>query len=73
MVPDAATAMSIAYAVAIPIYGKKQIDSELPLHAILKGQTWMVEGTLPKGVEGGTVFVEIDRASGKIIYLLHGK
>ncbi|WP_158789358.1 NTF2 fold immunity protein [Granulicella sp. L46] len=65
--------MSIAYAVAIPIYGKKQIDSELPLHATLKGQTWRVEGTLAKGLEGGTVLVEIDRVSGKIVYLMHGK
>jgi hypothetical protein len=73
MVPNAATATAIAYAEALPVYGKKQIESELPLHAALKGQIWSVHGTLPKGWMGGTLTIQIDKASGKILYLMHGK
>lgn len=74
MVPDAATATAIAFAIALPVYGKKQIESELPLHAVLKGQIWSVQGTLPKEwTTGGTVTIEIDKTSGKILYLMHGK
>jgi hypothetical protein len=44
-VPDAATAIGIAAAVWVPIYGKKQIDSEKPYIATLKGDVWTVVGT----------------------------
>lgn len=46
-VPDATTAMKIAEAVLIPIYGQGQIDSEHPLHAVLKDDVWTVETTSP--------------------------
>lgn len=45
-VPDAKTAIAIAQAVLIPVYGEKQIASEQPLHASLKNNVWTVEGTL---------------------------
>jgi NTF2 fold immunity protein len=35
-VPDAKTAIAIAEAVLIPVYGEKQIAAEQPLHATLK-------------------------------------
>jgi hypothetical protein len=44
VVPDADTAKSIALAVAIPIWGKDIVTSELPLRAGLKGNVWTVIG-----------------------------
>jgi hypothetical protein len=45
-VPDAQTAVKIAEAVLIPVYGEKQIRSEEPLTGQLKGDVWTVGGTL---------------------------
>ena len=54
-VPDAKTAVKIAEAVLVPIYGEKQIESERPFTATLKDGAWTVTGTLrcPDG-KGGT-------------------
>jgi len=46
-VPDSQTAVKIAEAVLIPVYGEKQIRSEEPFTAELKGAVWTVGGTLP--------------------------
>jgi hypothetical protein len=74
-VPDAATAIKIAEAVWIPIYGQKQIEEERPFKAKLvqNGSVWLVYGTLPEGWVGGTAVVRIRKSDGKIIYLTHEK
>jgi hypothetical protein len=73
-VPDKDTAIAIAYAVAVPIYGKKLMDEELPFRAELVDGVWVVLGTLHCDLcAGGTVIVEIDKASGKILFMIHTK
>ncbi|RSK42977.1 YbbC/YhhH family protein [Hymenobacter perfusus] len=71
-VPDKATAIKIAEAVWLPIYGKK-IYKEKPFNAVSKGTSWIVEGSLPEGMEGGVVFIEINKADGRIVRVTHGK
>ena len=70
-VPDAKTAVAIAEAVLIPIYGKEQINSEKPLKANLKDGIWTVQGSLPKGWDGGTAVVKIAKQDGRIIFVTH--
>ena len=70
-VPDKDTAIAIACAVAVPIYGSKKVDAEKPFRAELEGGRWTVLGTLQGASLGGTVIVQIDQASGKIYYLSH--
>jgi len=55
-VPDNATAVKVAEAVLIPVYGAKQIESERPFTATLKKGVWTVAGTLrcPDGKGGFT-------------------
>jgi NTF2 fold immunity protein len=81
-VPDSGTAVQIAEAVLIPIYGKKQIESERPFTATLKGDTWTVEGTLrcPDGkggttteCDGGVAVVKISKIDARILYMMHGQ
>jgi hypothetical protein len=73
-VPDKETAVAIAYAVAIPVYGKDQVESEKPFRAELESEKWTVLGTLDKRwTSGGTVIVQIDKATGQIVYLNHSK
>jgi hypothetical protein len=46
-VPDAATALKIAEAVLIPVYGEALTRSERPFKAVLEGDVWIITGTVP--------------------------
>ncbi len=71
-VPDSATAVRIAIAVWIPIYGERQIMSEQPFHATLKNSVWTVSGSLPQGAnQGGTARVRISKRDGRILFVIH--
>jgi NTF2 fold immunity protein len=73
-VPDAATAIKIAVAVWVPIYGQKQIDSEKPYVATLKGDVWTVVGTFhcEGNCVGGVALIEISKRDGTILKVIHG-
>ncbi len=70
-VPDSQTAIRIAEAVWIPIYGEKLISKEKPFNAVLRGDTWIVSGTLPPQVDGGTAIAEISKRDGRIVRVIH--
>jgi len=72
-VPDAATATRIAEAVLVPIYGARQIQSEQPLRATLRGNVWEVTGHLPAGRLGGIAVVEIAKRDARILRVSHGQ
>jgi hypothetical protein len=78
-VPDEATAIRVAEAVFIPIYGEKHVFSERPFHAKLQDGTWKVTGTLGKPpkrgdlVYGGTMVAEIERSTGSVKAVYHLK
>ncbi len=72
--PDAKTAIKIAEAVLVPIYGKKTINCEKPLKAELIDGIWHVTGTMPKGFTlGGVATIEINKMDGKISNVIHGE
>src|SRR5262245_33880238 len=66
-VPDAATAIKIAEAVWIPIYGEETLKDEKPFTAHLVNGVWIVRGTLPKDRDGGTAYAEISKETGCIL------
>jgi hypothetical protein len=73
-VPDSSTAVRIAEAVWIPIYGQAQVRRERPFRAILRGGVWTVTGTLhpPRSV-GGVALAEIAKRDGRILRVSHGR
>jgi hypothetical protein len=71
-VPDKITAIKIAIAVWLPIYGKT-IYKEKPYSAELKNGVWFVQGSLPKGSVGGVAEIAIQKSDGKILGVIHGK
>lgn len=73
-VPDSATAVRIAEAVWIPIYGEKQMRRERPFVAHLSAGVWTVESSLlrPSNV-GGVAVAEIAKQDGRILRVSHGK
>jgi hypothetical protein len=81
-VPDSQTAVKVAEAVLIPVYGEKQICSEEPFTAELKGAVWTVGGTLrcPDGkggfttdCDGGVAVVKLSKTDGRVLFMLHYK
>jgi len=72
-VPDAATAIQIAVAVWVPIYGRENIERQKPYHAELRNGVWFVYGTLPTGTRGGTAEAEIAKSDGRVLRVIHGK
>ncbi|HLO85027.1 MAG TPA: YbbC/YhhH family protein [Nostocaceae cyanobacterium] len=71
-VPDKGTALKIALAVWLPIYGNA-IYKEQPFNAVLKDEVWTVTGSLPKGSIGGVALIRIQKKDGKVLRVTHGK
>lgn len=72
-VRNAQSAIEIAMAAWIPVYGKAHIEGGKPYHAFLKDGIWHVNGTLPKNTLGGVPVAEIRAADGKVLRVGHGK
>src|SRR3989338_6827297 len=72
-VPNEETAIKIAEAVWLPIYGKEVVDREKPFKATFEGDLWHVEGSLPEGWKGGVAEIEINKSDGKVLRVTHGK
>lgn len=75
-VPNAETAVKIAEAVLVPVYGEKKILAERPFKAKLEGDVWTVSGSLLCGTPqcaGGTAEVKIAKSSGQILQMVHYK
>ncbi len=82
-VPDSTTAVKVAEAVLIPVYGKEKIESERPFKATLENGVWTVDGTLHcsdgKGgvtttlCDGGTAEVKLSKADGRVLKMIHYK
>lgn len=74
-VPDETTAINVAKAILVPIYGEQVLTLE-PYTAFLnKNEVWVVKGSLPyvEGRKGGVPRVEIQKIDCKIIHVSHGK
>ena len=77
-VPDAATAIRIAEAVLIPVYGEANVAAERPFYADLNVDVWTVRGTLhcsdtKAQCMGGVAEVKLSRNDGRILRITHGK
>ena len=76
-VPNASTAVRIAEAVLIPVYGAKQIGYEKPFNATLDGDVWTISGTLHCKTTatsicvGGTAVVQLSKSTGEVLMLVH--
>jgi hypothetical protein len=82
-VPNSETAVKIAEAVLLPVYGKEKLESERPFKADLKGGTRIVSGTLycsdgmggrtETGCRGGAATVGISKADARIVSMTFGR
>src|SRR5271166_2965794 len=75
---DSASALKIAEKALVHVYGKKKIEHEKPLNAVLKDDVWTISGTLhcPNGAAvcvGGVAVAKISRLDGHVISIAHYK
>jgi hypothetical protein len=71
-VPDEKTAIKIAEAVWLPIYGNS-INKKKPFVAkLIDDKVWQVTGTL-KTKRGGVPYIEIQKCDCKVLKVKHGK
>ncbi|APG61517.1 hypothetical protein LPB140_00175 [Sphingorhabdus lutea] len=75
---DVETATQIADAIASKIYGKSNISKQKPFIVTNSEKYWKITGQIPENksniaVKGGVVLIIIDKQSGAIIRLSHGK
>lgn len=72
-VPDSLTAVRVARAIFVAVYGEQQIASEEPLTARLIRGDWFVTGHLTPPALGGVAEIKISKRDGRILELYHGK
>jgi len=71
-VPNAETAVKVAEAIWLPIYGDK-IYNNKPFKATLRNnEVWVVEGTL-HNQRGGIPYAEIQKKDCKVLRVIHSK
>jgi hypothetical protein len=68
-VPDDITAMRIAEAVWLPVYGHETVDAQKPFSAILENDVWTVKGSPPANDAAGALTALISKIDGRIIEL----
>ncbi len=70
-IPDSDTAIAVATAILIPIYGRAKIDAEKPWHTGLENGVWTVVGTFNGKGEGGSAIIQLDQKTGAVIFVEH--
>jgi hypothetical protein len=72
-VPNEETAIKIAEAIWLPIYGEEVYEKKPYRVSLSKNKVWIVKGTLPKNSRGGVPYIEIRKSDCKILTVTHGR
>ncbi|RAV98888.1 NTF2 fold immunity protein [Pseudochryseolinea flava] len=73
LIKNEKSAITIAEAALFEFYGEDKIRSEQPYEAYLINGYWVINGTLPKGADGGTFEVVINAMDGRFVQLGHSR
>jgi hypothetical protein len=73
IIKDSLTATTIAEIILFSIYGESNIVKQKPYQIYHIGNYWILWGTLPEGVRGGTFLIIIDDKNSQVIKITHGK
>jgi hypothetical protein len=73
LIKDSLTAINVAEPILFSIYGKENIESQKPYETHLINNYWVIGGTLPENMKGGTFLIIIDARNSKVLKVTHGK
>lgn len=71
-VPNKETALKIAEAIWLPVFGNIIYNSRPFVVELKDGKIWVVQGTLHEQ-KGGVPYIEIQKSDCKILKMYHGK
>ncbi|EKT3958480.1 YbbC/YhhH family protein [Flavobacterium psychrophilum] len=72
-VPNEETAIKIAEAIWLPIYGEKIYQQKPYIVTLVNGNVWIIKGSLSENKRGGVAYIEIQKKDCKILNVIHGK
>ena len=73
IIPDEETAISVAEPILFKIYKKENITFQKPYKINFIDKYWIIVGTLPEGLVGGTFEIILDATNSKVLWISHGK
>jgi hypothetical protein len=73
IIKDSSTAIKVVEPILFSIYRKENIESQKPYECYLIENYWVIAGTLPKEMVGGTFLIIIDARNSKVLKITHGK
>jgi hypothetical protein len=73
IIKDSSTAIKVVEPILFSIYRKENIESQKPYECYLIENYWVIAGTLPKDMDGGTFLIIIDARNSKVVKITHGK
>lgn len=72
-IPDESTAVRVCMPILQKIYGNDVLE-DMPISICLSSNgIWKLHGHVKYGSNGGSFYMEIDKKSGKVLKVLHGK
>lgn len=72
IVPDETTAIKVAEAIWLPIYGERIYSQKPYVVKLINNNNWEVTGTL-HSKKGGVAYIRIRKKDCKILKVTHGK
>jgi hypothetical protein len=72
-IDDENEAIASAEPILFKTYDKNQVLGEKPYEVYLIDNYWVLSGTLPDGMMGGTFLIIFSKTDGSVIKLTHGK
>ncbi len=73
LITDKETAIIISEAILFKIYGKENTIRQRPYEINKINEYWVINGTLPDNINGGTFLIILNSTDGQVIRLTHGK
>jgi hypothetical protein len=73
IIKESSTAIKIVEPILFSIYGKENIESQKPYESYKIENYWVIAGTLPKDMLGGTFLIIFDARNSKVLKITHGK
>ena len=73
LIKDQEALISIAEPILFGVYGKNEIMDERPYEIYQFDDYWIMFGTMPKDMMGGTFTIVINRKTCKVVGISHGK
>lgn len=73
LIKDSLMAIRMVEPILYSIYGKDEIEFEKPFETYLIDHYWIILGSIPKGINGGTFLVVLDSRNCRLLKITHFK